>query len=85
MKLLATLAAALAGLAASASADTITVGKAVPFAWTFIPLDVGQAAGIWKKLQAAKSHLWQRPRRHELDGPRGAPLASAVFQKPIAD
>src|SRR6266567_6597756 len=37
------------------------------------------------KLQAAKSHLWQRPRRHEPDGPRGASLASAVFQKPIAD
>jgi len=49
MRLLATLAAALAGLAASASADTITVGKAVPFAWTFIPMDVGLEAGIWKK------------------------------------
>ena len=49
MRLLATLTAALAGLAASASADTITVGKAVPFAWTFIPVDVGLEAGIWKK------------------------------------
>ena len=37
------------------------------------------------KLQAAKSHLSQRPRRHEPDGSRGASLASAVFQKPIAD
>ena len=37
------------------------------------------------KLQAAELHLWQRPRRHEPDGPRGAALSSAVFQKPIAD
>jgi hypothetical protein len=37
------------------------------------------------KLQAAKSHLCQRPRRHEPDGPRGAPLSPAVFHKPIAD
>ena len=29
------------------------------------------------KLQAAKSHLRQRPRRHEPDGPRGAALSSA--------
>jgi acetolactate synthase I/II/III large subunit len=29
---------------------------------------------IRMKLQAAKSHLWQRPRRHEPNGPRGAPL-----------
>jgi ABC-type nitrate/sulfonate/bicarbonate transport system substrate-binding protein len=49
MKLPALLLGALACLAGTASADTITVGKAVPFAWTFIPLDVGQAAGIWKK------------------------------------
>lgn len=29
--------------------DKVTVGKAVPFAWTFTPMEVGRAAGIWKK------------------------------------
>ena len=33
----------------AARADSITVAKAVAFAWTFIPLDVGLEAGIWKK------------------------------------
>jgi len=41
-------------IAASASlgmarADSVTIGKAVPFAWTFLPADVGLEAGIWKK------------------------------------
>jgi ABC-type nitrate/sulfonate/bicarbonate transport system substrate-binding protein len=51
MKLRTGLAAAFAALAAivPATADTIRVGKAVPFAWTFIPADVGVEAGIWKK------------------------------------
>jgi ABC-type nitrate/sulfonate/bicarbonate transport system substrate-binding protein len=42
--------AAIAGFAGPAAAgDTINVGKAVPFAWTFIPVEVGIEAGIWKK------------------------------------
>jgi ABC-type nitrate/sulfonate/bicarbonate transport system substrate-binding protein len=49
MRIPAILCASLALLAAPASADSIVVGKAVPFAWTFIPVDVGIAAEIWKK------------------------------------
>src|ERR1700756_2621627 len=45
--------AVLAGVALSvqpASAlDTIRVGKSVPIAWTFTPLDIGVEAGIWAK------------------------------------
>jgi len=38
------------GFAVGAKAgDTIVVGKAVPFAWTFTPTDVGIELGIWKK------------------------------------
>lgn len=46
------LAAALAGLASSQAAyavDTIRVGKSVPIAWTFTPLDMGVETGIWAK------------------------------------
>lgn len=31
------------------AADTISVGKAVPFAWTFTPIDIGVQKGIMKK------------------------------------
>jgi NitT/TauT family transport system substrate-binding protein len=31
------------------AADTIRVGKAVPFAWTFTPVEIGIDAGIWAK------------------------------------
>jgi ABC-type nitrate/sulfonate/bicarbonate transport system substrate-binding protein len=40
-------AAALA--TAASAADTIRVGKAVPFAWTFTPIDVGIEAGLFAK------------------------------------
>src|SRR5262249_33926888 len=32
-----------------AAADRVRVGKAVPFAWTFTPIDVGIAVGIFAK------------------------------------
>ena len=32
-----------------AAADTVRVGKAVPFAWTFTPVDVGIEAGIFAR------------------------------------
>ena len=38
-----------AGLAAAAEAETLRVGKAVTSAFTFVPLDVGMAAGLFKK------------------------------------
>ena len=45
--------AALAGLALSQhgarALDTIRVGKSVPIAWTFTPLDIGVETGIWAK------------------------------------
>ena len=31
------------------SADTIRVGKSVPIAWTFTPLDIGKETGIFAK------------------------------------
>jgi ABC-type nitrate/sulfonate/bicarbonate transport system substrate-binding protein len=47
------IAAALAGLALgqqpACAVDTIRVGKSVPIAWTFTPLDIGVEAGIWAK------------------------------------
>ena len=46
---LAVLATAVGLANAPATADTLVIGKAVPNAWTFIPSDVGLAAGIWKK------------------------------------
>ena len=50
LRLAAMMAAAVGLFTGPAQAgDTITVGKAVPFAWTFIPIDVGIEAGIWKK------------------------------------
>lgn len=40
----------LAGAGSDArAADAVKVGKAVSFAWTFIPMEVGQEAGIWTK------------------------------------
>ncbi len=43
-------AALLASMAAPAfAADKLRVGKVVPFAWTFTPLDIGMEAGIFKK------------------------------------
>jgi ABC-type nitrate/sulfonate/bicarbonate transport system substrate-binding protein len=45
--------AALAGVALSyqpaQALDTIRVGKSVPIAWTFTPLDMGVEQGIWAK------------------------------------
>jgi ABC-type nitrate/sulfonate/bicarbonate transport system substrate-binding protein len=42
--------AAAAGFASAAlAADSIRVGKAVPFAWTFTPIDVGVATGLFAK------------------------------------
>jgi ABC-type nitrate/sulfonate/bicarbonate transport system substrate-binding protein len=43
------LAAAAFGFTASAHADTLRVGKAVPVAFSFVPLDVGIQQGIFKK------------------------------------
>src|SRR5712691_6632657 len=41
---------ALAAFATTApAADKVNVGKAVPFAWTFTPIDVGIEAGIFAK------------------------------------
>ena len=37
------------GLTASARADTLRVGKSVPVAFSFVPLDVGIKEGIFKK------------------------------------
>jgi NitT/TauT family transport system substrate-binding protein len=34
---------------AAVAADTVRVGKAVPFAWTFTPIDVGIEVGIFAK------------------------------------
>lgn len=42
-------AALLAPGSQARAGDTITVGKAVPFAWTFTPIDIGTAVGIMKK------------------------------------
>jgi NitT/TauT family transport system substrate-binding protein len=33
----------------AAAADKVILGKAVPFAWTFIPADVGLEQGIWAR------------------------------------
>ena len=33
----------------AAAVDTVRVGKSVPIAWTFTPLDIGVEAGIWAK------------------------------------
>lgn len=45
--------AVLAGVALSLqpafALDTIRVGKSVPIAWTFTPLDIGVETGIWEK------------------------------------
>src|SRR5258708_32099982 len=40
---------AAAFASAAPAADSIRVGKAVPFAWTFTPIDVGIEAGIFAK------------------------------------
>ena len=47
-RLAALLAAALLVLPAQA-AEKLRVGKSVPIAWTFTPLDIGVEAGIWAK------------------------------------
>ena len=36
-------------LGSAQAADTIRVGKAVPFAWTFTPVEIGIDAGTWAK------------------------------------
>ena len=41
--------AAMALLAPANAAEKLRVGKAVPFAWTFTPLDVGMQTGIFAK------------------------------------
>jgi len=43
------LAIAAAVAATAAAADAVRVGKAVPFAWTFTPIDVGVETGIFAK------------------------------------
>lgn len=43
------LACAVLLVSSAAMADSLTIGKAVPFAWSFVPADVGLEAGIWKK------------------------------------
>ena len=40
---------AVAVASTAAAADRVRVGKAVPFAWTFTPIDVGIAVGIFAK------------------------------------
>jgi NitT/TauT family transport system substrate-binding protein len=40
---------AAAFASAASAADNIRVGKAVPFAWTFTPIDVGIEAGLFAK------------------------------------
>jgi NitT/TauT family transport system substrate-binding protein len=40
---------AVAFASTAAAADRVRVGKAVPFAWTFTPIDVGIAVGIFAK------------------------------------
>ena len=40
---------AAAFASAASAADTVRVGKAVPFAWTFTPIDVGIETGIFAK------------------------------------
>jgi NitT/TauT family transport system substrate-binding protein len=40
---------AAAFASAASAADTIRVGKAVPFAWTFTPIDVGIETGLFAK------------------------------------
>ena len=42
-------ATAMIGDRAAVAADTVKVGKSVPIAWTFTPLDVGKEVGIWAK------------------------------------
>ena len=41
--------AAVAFASAAAAAERVRVGKAVPFAWTFTPIDVGIAVGTFAK------------------------------------
>ena len=43
------LAAAAAFAASAPAADKVRVGKAVPFAWTFTPIEVGIEIGIFAK------------------------------------
>ena len=48
LRLVAALAVISLAVPASA-AEKLRVGKAVPFAWTFTPLDVGMQMGIFAK------------------------------------
>jgi NitT/TauT family transport system substrate-binding protein len=41
--------ALLAAMPAAGAAETLRVAKAVPFAWTFTPLDIGIATGIFAR------------------------------------
>ena len=41
--------AAAAFVSAATAAERVRVGKAVPFAWTFTPIDVGVAVGTFAK------------------------------------
>ena len=43
------LAGAIAAVPAANAAETVRVGKAVPFSWTFTPVDVGIKLGIFAK------------------------------------
>src|SRR5262245_38030470 len=47
--LLRVLALTIAAASTASAADSIRVGKAVPFAWTFTPIDVGIEAGLFAK------------------------------------
>jgi NitT/TauT family transport system substrate-binding protein len=40
---------AAAGAASASAADSVRVGKAVPFAWTFTPIDIGIETGIFAR------------------------------------
>ena len=47
MKALLALLIALSLAAPAQAADKLRVGKGVPFAWTFIPVDIGKEIGVW--------------------------------------
>jgi len=47
MRALLALLIALCLAAPAQAADKLRVGKGVPFAWTFIPVDIGKEIGVW--------------------------------------
>ena len=56
--------AAAAFASVALAADRVRVGKAVPFAWTFTPIDVGIETGIFAKAPApitVTGFAWRRP------------------------